>query len=81
MKSQAFRPEALFKKNPAAQAFSSEFCKLFKNTFFIEHLQTTASAKLRSVYATKLTIAFIAYHVIPWKTFNPLHLFRQYSIN
>ena len=48
---------------------------------FCKHLQTTASANLRSVYATKLTIAFIAYHVIPWKTFNPLHLFRQYSIN
>ena len=23
--------------------FSCEFCKIFKNTFFIEHLQTTAS--------------------------------------
>ena len=31
-------PEAL------SQVFSSEFCAISKNTFFIEHLLTTASA-------------------------------------
>ena len=30
------------KKETLAQAFSYEFCKIFKNTFFIEHLRTTA---------------------------------------
>ena len=31
------------KTETLAQAFSCEFCKIFKNTFFTEHLQTTAS--------------------------------------
>ena len=29
-----------------AQGFSCEFCKIFKNTFFTEHLQETASVNL-----------------------------------
>ena len=29
-----------------AQVFSCEFCKIFKNTFFTEHLWTTASAEM-----------------------------------
>ena len=28
-----------------AQVFSCEFCEIFKNTFFIEHIQATASNK------------------------------------
>ena len=32
------------KKETLAQAFSCEFCEISKNTFFIEHLQATASA-------------------------------------
>ena len=31
------------KKETLAQAFSCEFCEISKNTFFIEHLWTTAS--------------------------------------
>ena len=31
------------KKETLAQVFSCEFCEIFKNTIFIEHLQTTAS--------------------------------------
>ena len=31
------------KKETLAQLFSHEFCEIFKNTFFIEHLRTTAS--------------------------------------
>ena len=31
------------KKETLAQVFSFEFCKIFKNTFFTEHLRTTAS--------------------------------------
>ena len=31
-------------KRTLAQVFPCEFCKIFKNTIFIEHLQTTASA-------------------------------------
>ena len=32
--------EALFnKKETLAQVFSCEFCKIFKKTFFIEHLR------------------------------------------
>ena len=31
------------KKDTLAQVFSSEFCEISKNTFFIEHLWATAS--------------------------------------
>ena len=37
IKLQALGQEAL------AQAFSCDFCEIFKNTFFTEHLLTTAS--------------------------------------
>ena len=38
------RPEAcnFIKKDTLAQVFSSEFCEISKNTFFIKHLWTTA---------------------------------------
>ena len=32
------------KKETLAQVFASEFCEISKNTFFTEHLWTTASA-------------------------------------
>ena len=31
------------RKKAAAQVFSSEFCEIFKNTYYTEHLPTTAS--------------------------------------
>ena len=39
------RPEAcnFIKKETLAQVFSCEFCEISKNTFFTEHLWTTAS--------------------------------------
>ena len=33
------------KKETLAQVFSCELCKIFKNTFFTEHLRTTASVQ------------------------------------
>ena len=38
------RPQAfnLIKNETLAQAFSYEFCKIFNNAFFTEHLQATA---------------------------------------
>ena len=38
-------PEAcnFVKKETLAQIFSCEFCEVFRNTFFTEHLWTTAS--------------------------------------
>ena len=40
-----FMPEAcnFIKKETLAQVFSCEFCEISKNTFFAEHLWTTAS--------------------------------------
>ena len=37
---EAMRPQAcnFIKKETLAQVFSCEFCEIFKNTFFIEHL-------------------------------------------
>ena len=36
----------LIKKEALAQVFSCEFCEISKNTFFSEHLQTTASVSI-----------------------------------
>ena len=44
------RPEAcsFFKKETLAQVFSCDFCEIFKNTFFTEHLLMTASGIWRN---------------------------------
>ena len=33
----------IIQKQTLTQVFSCEFCEIFKNTFFIEHLRATAS--------------------------------------
>ena len=38
-------PCNFIKKETLAQVFSCDFCEISKNTFFTEHLQTTASKK------------------------------------
>ena len=38
-----WQAQAFIKKETLAQVFSCEFCEILKNTFFIEHLWTTAS--------------------------------------
>ena len=35
----------LYLKETPAQVFSCEYCKIFKNTYFEEHLRTAASIK------------------------------------
>ena len=40
---QGLKPAILLKRETLAQVFSSEFFEISKNTFFIEHLWTTAS--------------------------------------
>ena len=37
------------KKETLGQVFSCEFCKTFNNTFFTEHLRTTASKVTRNM--------------------------------
>ena len=34
------RPANLLKKETPAQVFPYEFCEIFKNTYFVEHLHT-----------------------------------------
>ena len=41
------------KKETLAQVFSCEFCEIFKNTFFTEHLWTTASVNTIAVSKIK----------------------------
>ena len=41
------RSATLFKKKILAQVFSCQFCEIFMNTFFTEHLWTTASVDTR----------------------------------
>ena len=38
------RSATLFQKETLAQAFSCEFCEIFKKTFLTEHLRAPASA-------------------------------------
>ena len=47
MKLQAFSLQVFFKKTPT-QVLSCEVCKTFKNTYFEEHLQMTASGGVLS---------------------------------
>ena len=42
IKLQALRPANMLKETPT-QVFSNEIWNIFKNTYFEEHLQTTAS--------------------------------------
>ena len=37
------------KKETLAQMFSCEFCEIFKNIHFIDHLKTTASSNLKAL--------------------------------
>ena len=43
------------KKETLAQVFSCEFCEISKNTYFTEHLWTTASGKLVLAVSPNLT--------------------------
>ena len=50
------------KKETMPQVFFCEFCKIFKNTFFIEHLRTTASAAASDLSILEiLGICFVRY--------------------
>ena len=46
---------SFIKKDTLAQLFSCEFCKIFKNSFFTEHLPETASEGNR-IYSTLATL-------------------------
>ena len=54
------RPEAcnFIKKETLAQVFSCEFCEISKNTFFTEHLRTTASGLTQQTH-TIISLLFI----------------------
>ena len=54
-------------KETLAQGFSCEFCEIFKNTFFTEHLWTTASGSgrlsFKSTFSSLLHFPFV-FHLI-----------------
>ena len=47
-------------KQTLAQVFSCQFCEIFKNTFFIERLRTTASGSSRAFFETDHIFAALA---------------------
>ena len=51
------RPETLLKRD----FFSCETCEAFKNTYFKEHLQTTASVSSRDTHKTQKNAAVYRY--------------------
>ena len=46
-----FNKVAVFKKATPTQVRSCEVCEAFKNTYFEEHLQTTASGGVQKSYS------------------------------
>ena len=55
----SLRPATLLKKKTPAEVFSCEFCEISKNTFFTEHLRTTASHPLLNIYDVLRDTAFL----------------------
>ena len=53
-------PAALLKKT-LAQVFSYEFCEISKNTFFTEHLRTTASELLSNFFSSELYFRYVLF--------------------
>ena len=52
------------KKDTLSQVFSCKFCEIFKNTFFREHLQVTASAQYLHFFllvVRKIFLPFLKY--------------------
>ena len=47
------------KKESLAQVFSCEFCEISTNTFFIEHLRTTASKKWPNIFKYSIFYFFV----------------------
>ena len=50
------RPVTLLKETPT-QIFSSEYCKLFKNTYFEEHLLTAAEQPRAAAFVLALLLS------------------------
>ena len=46
-------PESFLLKKKLLQVFSCEICEIFQNTFFTEHLRTTAPVHLAAGEAAK----------------------------
>ena len=56
IKLQALRPANMLKETPT-QVFSNEIWSIFKNTYFEEHLQTTASVMTAFLLINMILIA------------------------
>ena len=66
-----------------SQVFSCEFCKIYKNTFFTEHLRTTASVSLQIIFESEsirqmfvceiLQLVYIKVELLPcWRLFGEI---------
>ena len=67
MKLKALRPATSLEKTPT-QRFSSEYCKIFKNIYLVEHLQLAASVHPMLSTALQPTfhraLAFVQWHFV-----------------
>ena len=63
-----------FTKQILTKVFSSEFCEIFKNTYFIEHLRTTASRTLSEVFITLFSQTFSFIIVKGFRAFSNVFL-------
>ena len=54
----------------AAHVFSCEFCKIFKKTYFSEHVRTTVPEYSRIEFFVNIAqLSILSYPAIPWKMF------------
>ena len=53
----------LYQKLTPAQIFSSEFSKIFKSIYFVEHLRTIASDIVKQLKANKLYCNYFQFNV------------------
>ena len=53
---------SFIQKETLAQVFSCVFCEIFKNTFFTEHLRTTATKIMIDTVSYKYYIISISYN-------------------
>ena len=66
-KAGGLRPAIVIKKRTLMQVFFCEFCEIFKNTFFIEHLRTSTSAiTANNVLRYSCYFTFLPYRFNCW---------------
>ena len=52
-------PQEFYKKETSTQVFSYEYCEMYKNTYYKEHLQTVASRDTKGIIVKLMKICIM----------------------